>query len=68
MIGRALIITGIVLILIGLMVLWKNPFQWFGHLPGDFAIEKENFKFYVPLASCLVVSALLSAILYLFRR
>ena len=68
MIGRALIITGMVLILIGLMVLWKNPFLWFGRLPGDFAIEKENFKFYVPLASCLVVSALLSAILYLFRR
>jgi hypothetical protein len=41
---------------------------WFGHLPGDITIERERFTFYFPLATCLIISAVLSLVLYLFRR
>ena len=66
--GKFLISAGIALIVLGLIVLWKNPFQWMGRLPGDIAIEKENLRFYFPIVTCLVVSAVLSLFLYFFRR
>ena len=68
MVGKTLIIAGIVLIALGLLVLWRNPFLWMGRLPGDIAIEKENVRFYFPVVTCLVVSAVLSLAFYFFRR
>jgi hypothetical protein len=41
---------------------------WFGRLPGDIRIERETFRLYVPIVSMLLVSVVLSLILYLFRR
>lgn len=65
--GPLLVIAGIVLILVGLLV-WSGGLAWFGRLPGDIRIERETFRLYVPIVSMLLVSVVLTLILYLFRR
>jgi uncharacterized membrane protein YidH (DUF202 family) len=64
--GPLLVTVGVVLILIGLLV-WAGGFRWFGHLPGDIRIERESVRVYIPLASMLVVSVVVSLVLYLRR-
>jgi hypothetical protein len=64
--GPLLVALGVALIVIGLLV-WAGGFRWFGHLPGDIRIERESVRIYVPLASMLVVSVVLSLVLYLRR-
>ena len=65
--SRALIIFGIVLIAIGL--LWPVISKLgLGRLPGDIVLERENFRLYVPIATSLVVSVVLSLLLWLFNR
>ena len=58
---------GVALILIGLLF-WSGSLGWFGRLPGDIRIERESVRIYVPLASMLILSLVLSLILYLVRR
>jgi uncharacterized membrane protein YidH (DUF202 family) len=64
--GPLLVTVGVVLILVGLLV-WAGGLRWFGHLPGDIRIERESVRIYVPLASMLVVSVVVSLVLYLRR-
>jgi membrane protein implicated in regulation of membrane protease activity len=66
--GRLLIILGVVLILAGLLLTYGGRIPWLGRLPGDIRIERQNFSFYFPLASSLLVSLLLSLLFWLFRR
>jgi Protein of unknown function (DUF2905) len=66
-IRRALILAGAILLIAGLA--W--PFLTrlgLGRLPGDIAIERQNFRFYFPIVTSLVVSAGLSLLFWLFRR
>jgi len=65
--GPVLIVIGVVLIVVGLLI-WSGGLQWFGHLPGDNRIERESVRIYVPLVSMLMVSFVVSLVLYLFRR
>jgi len=64
--GRALVIMGIVLVVLGLALMGKLPFL--GRLPGDIRIHRDGFVFYFPLTSMLIVSAIFSLILTLLRR
>ena len=65
--SRALIIFGIVLIAIGL--LWPVISKLgLGRLPGDIVIERENFRLYVPIVTSLIISVVLSLLLWLFNR
>jgi hypothetical protein len=65
--ARFLILVGIVLVMLGL--LWPYVLRLgLGRLPGDIVIERENFTFYVPLATCILVSLLLSGVFWLFNR
>ena len=67
--GKILVITGIVLIISGL--LWwfaADKFQWFGKLPGDIRYEKPGFSFYMPLTTMILISIALSLLAYLLRR
>lgn len=66
--GKLLIILGIVLVIIGLLLTFTGKIPFFGKLPGDIRIERENFSFYFPLGTCLLLSLLLSLIIWLFRR
>lgn len=68
-IGKPLIILGLVLLAAGVLlsIAPKLP-GWLGRLPGDIAFKRGNFSFYFPLASCLLISAILSFILWLFKK
>lgn len=71
--ARILIIIGLVVVGAGILLLVAvRFFPWLGDLPGDFRIERENFKVYVPLATMLLVSilatVLLNIVIRIFRR
>lgn len=65
--GRLLIVIGIILVLAGVLWPWLSRLG-LGHLPGDIHIERENFSFHFPIVSSLVVSILLSLILWLINK
>ena len=67
--GKLIFLAGITIAIIGLIVwLFGNKFNWFGNLPGDIKIKKENFSFYAPIVSMLLISIFLSLVLWLFRK
>jgi hypothetical protein len=67
-VGKMLVVLGLVIAGVGL-VIWSGAGKgWFGHLPGDIQVRRENFSFYFPLATCLLISIVLSFLLWLFRR
>ena len=60
-IGRLLIFIGIVLIVVGVaIVFFPKLFAWFGHLPGDIRIEKENTRLIIPITSMIIASVILT--------
>ena len=63
----ALIALGAVLVIIGLVWLLAPQVPWLGRLPGDIVVERKNFRFYFPIVTCLVLSIVLTAILWLVR-
>lgn len=65
---KLLISIGLLFLLIGL--LWQMGAKFFplGKLPGDISIEKENFKFYLPIGTSIVLSIILSLIFWIFSR
>ncbi|CAF0693498.1 putative Uncharacterized membrane protein YrzS [Candidatus Methylacidithermus pantelleriae] len=65
--GRFLILTGIALVVAGLVLSSGFGRGWLGRLPGDIRIEKGNFSFYFPLATCLLLSFLLTVALWIYR-
>lgn len=67
MVGRWLIALGVVLVLVGLLWPWLGRLG-LGRLPGDIVIERGGFQFYFPIVTCLLVSVLLSLILWLINR
>lgn len=66
-IPKLLISLGAVLIAVGLIWLALGRFIHLGRLPGDIVVEKENFKFYFPIVTCIVISVVVSLLLYLAR-
>lgn len=67
-IGRILIYLGLALVVLGVIFSLIGRIPWLGHLPGDITIERERFTFYFPLATCLIISVIISLVLYLLRR
>ena len=67
--GRSLIILGAILIAAGLLISFaaKLP-TWLGRLPGDIHIKRDNFSFHFPLVTCLLISAIISFIMWLLRK
>ena len=66
--GRFIFIAGVILAGVGLLLQSGFKLPWLGRLPGDIAIRRDGFSFYVPLTSCLVISTLLSAIFWIIGR
>jgi len=66
--GKTLIAAGILLVAVGLLLTFGGKLNFIGKLPGDLRIERENFSFFFPLGTCLLVSLLLSLIIWIFRR
>jgi len=66
-IPRLLIVLGILLVLVGLAWPWIDKLG-LGRLPGDIAIERDGFRFYFPITTMLLVSAVVTLLLWLFRK
>jgi membrane protein implicated in regulation of membrane protease activity len=67
--GKLLILGGGLLIIIGAVVVLAGKIPWLGRLPGDIYVERPNFTFFFPLTTSILVSVILSLVLYLiFRR
>ena len=66
--GRTLILIGVVLVVVGALFSLGGKLPWLGHLPGDITIQRERFTFYFPLTTCILVSVIISLVLYFFRR
>ncbi|MDD3807685.1 MAG: DUF2905 domain-containing protein [Candidatus Marinimicrobia bacterium] len=64
---RALFIIGVLLIIASLLIA-KGIKIPFGRLPGDIIIKKDNFSFYFPLATCVIISIILSVLFYILQR
>lgn len=65
--GPVLVGIGIVVVVIGLLA-WAGGLSWFGRLPGDIRIEGETTRVYIPWVSMLMISAVLSLVLWSLRR
>jgi hypothetical protein len=66
--GKTLIVAGLLLVAVGLFLSFGGKLNFIGKLPGDIRIERDNFSFFFPLGTCLLVSLLLSLVFWLFRR
>jgi hypothetical protein len=67
-VGRFLVVAGVALVVLGILVGLAPQTPWLGRLPGDLRIERPGFRLYVPIASCLLLSVVLSALLYAISR
>jgi len=66
--GRQLIILGLMLVAAGLVLSLAPRIPWLGRLPGDIAVKREHFSFYFPLATCILISAVVSFIFWLIGK
>jgi hypothetical protein len=67
--GKYILLIGAVIVLIGILVYFFHDYlRWIGRLPGDIRIERENFRFYFPLATMIIVSLLITLLINIFKR
>ncbi|HVZ95560.1 MAG TPA: DUF2905 domain-containing protein [Chitinophagaceae bacterium] len=67
--GKYIIIAGICIVIAGVLIyFFHGYFKWFGKLPGDIRLEKENFRFYFPIVTMLLISVVLTIIINLIKR
>jgi len=66
--GRLLVISGMVLVMVGLLFMFSGKMPWLGRLPGDIYIKKKSITFYFPLGTSILLSIILSFILWLINR
>ena len=67
--GKYIILAGILVVVTGLLIyFFHDRLTWFGRLPGDIRIEKENFRFYFPITTMILMSLIITVLVNLFRR
>ena len=66
--GRVLLTLGLLLAALGAVLLLAGRFPFLGRLPGDLVVRRPGFTFYFPLGTCLLLSLLLSLLLWFLRR
>ena len=67
--GKWIIAIGIFIIVVGIVIyFFHDKLHWFGHLPGDIRIEKENFKFYFPITTMIIFSLVVTVIIQIVKR
>ncbi|MBI5198035.1 MAG: DUF2905 domain-containing protein [Nitrospirae bacterium] len=64
--GKFLLLVGILVAVVGVLFIWVGKLPGIGKLPGDIYIERKNFTFYFPLTTSLVISIILSILLWFF--
>lgn len=66
--GKVLVIVGLMIAAVGGLMMLGFGKGWFGRLPGDIHYTREGFSFHFPLVTCLLISVVLSLLLWLFRK
>ena len=66
--GRILMLMGAALLILGALLSFGARVPWLGRLPGDIVIERDNFRFYFPIATSIVISIILTLLAAAFRR
>ena len=66
--GKLLVLAGVILAVTGLIVCWNAGKGRGGFLPGDLVLEKDNFKLYFPVVTCLILSAVVTFLFWLLRK
>ena len=66
--GRMLIVAGVVLVAAGLLITFADRFTPLGRLPGDITYRRGNFTFYFPVVTSILLSLLLTAVMWLLNR
>ncbi|MGE5215647.1 MAG: DUF2905 domain-containing protein [Chloroflexota bacterium] len=66
--GKIFIYLGLLLVVVGVIFSFAGKLPWLGHLPGDISIQREGYSFYFPITTCILISAIISLVLYFFRR
>jgi hypothetical protein len=67
--GKYIIAGGVLIVIAGIVIyFFHDRLHWIGRLPGDIRIEKENFRFYFPIATMILFSIVVSLILWLLRK
>ena len=67
--GKYIIIAGVCILIAGILIyFFHDYFKWLGKLPGDIRIEKENFRFYFPIVTMLVISITITLIINVIKR
>lgn len=68
MIGKTLILLGVLLIIVGGVFTLGGRIPWFGRLPGDICIQKRNFTLFFPITTSIIISVILSLVFILLKR
>jgi hypothetical protein len=66
--GRLLVVFGVLIVLVGLVLMLVGRVSWLGRLPGDIVVQRGNWTVYFPLATSILISVVLSLVLYLIGR
>jgi hypothetical protein len=67
--GKYILIAGVIIVAAGIIIyFFHDYFKWIGRLPGDFRIERENFRFYFPLATMIILSLVITILINIFKR
>ncbi len=66
--GKVLILTGLILMVVGALLMLGGKIPFLGRLPGDIVVERPGFTFYFPLGTSILLSVILSVILWLIHR
>jgi hypothetical protein len=66
--GRLLMILGAAMLILGALLTFGPRLPWLGRLPGDIVVERDNFRFYFPIATSILISIILSLLAAALRR
>ncbi|HYG21422.1 MAG TPA: DUF2905 domain-containing protein [Verrucomicrobiae bacterium] len=67
-VGKFLVIAGLILAAVGALLWMGFGKGWLGRLPGDIQVSRGNFSFYFPVVTCLLISIVLTLLMWIFRR
>jgi hypothetical protein len=68
MMGKMLVLVGGLVVLVGVVLMFSDKIPYLGKLPGDISIKRDNFQFYFPITTSIILSALVSVILWVFSQ